>query len=233
METMNEPHEGKDHPSFTRRYFGRFSVLLICIIFLFAVRPFLEGFVRINILTSTFLSLIVLSAIKTVSQKKGPFLVAAALAFPYLILEWSTHAVSVPLAEDLADLFGALFTFYVLILILSFIARQREVSKDVITAAVCGYFLLGLMWSFVFFFLESVNPGSFQLAENGPAGRDHFVYFSFVTLTTLGYGDTFPLSNAARSLSVLEAVMGQLYLAVTIAGLVGIYIAQSQQKKEK
>lgn len=223
---MNE----KAHSFLTRICLGRFSFLLVSIILTFALKPFLEGFVKINILTDIFLSAIILSAIYTVSEKRSSFLIALALAFPFVILKWSAYLVSSPAARLLQDIFGALFTAYLLLFTQSFIARQQRVTQDVIMAAVCGYFFIGLMWSFVYFFLESVQPGSFQLPQNETPDRGHFIYFSFVTMTTLGYGETTPLSNGARCLAVLEAVMGQLYLAITIARLVGIHIAQSQQK---
>ena len=224
---MNE----KGDSFLTRIYLGRFSLLLVSVILTFALRPFLEGFLKINILTDVFMSVIILSAIYTVSEKRGTFLIALALAFPVLILKWLSYMVSSPSAMLLEDIFGTLFTAYLLIFILSFISRQTEVTGEVIMAALCGYFFLGLMWASIYLFLESMQPGSFQIARNGMGDHTHFIYFSFVTMTTLGYGDTIPLSNAARNLSVLEATMGQLYLAVTIAGLVGIHIAQSQQKR--
>jgi hypothetical protein len=64
------------------------------------------------------------------------------------------------------------------------------------------------MWSFIYVFLESVQSGSFQISQNGTGDQGHFIYFSFITMTTVGYGDTTPISNAEPSLSVLEAVMG-------------------------
>jgi hypothetical protein len=89
------------------------------------------------------------------------------------------------------------------------------------------------MWSFIYVFLESVQSGSFQIAQNGTGDQGHFIYFSFITMTTVGYGDTTPISNAEPSLSVLEAVMGQLYLAVTIARLAGIHISQGLQDRQR
>ena len=223
----------KRHPSLTQIYLGRFSILLISIILLFALRPFLEGFVKIRILTDIFFSLILLSAIYTVSEKRRPFLIGLALAVSYLILIWSTYLVSISMVRVLSQLFGALFTGYILIFILVFIARQQDVTAEVIKAAVCGYFFLGLMWSFIYVFLESVQPGSFQIAQNGTGDQGNFIYFSFITMTTVGYGDTTPVTNGARSLAVLEAVMGQLYLAVTIARLVGIHISQGLQNRQR
>jgi hypothetical protein len=74
-----------------------------------------------------------------------------------------------------------------------------------------------------------LQPGSFQIAQDIDISYSHFTYYSFVTLTTLGYGDITPLSYPARSLSTVEAVTGQLYLAVMIAGLLGAYISQSRK----
>ncbi|MFO7619830.1 MAG: ion channel [Bacteroidales bacterium] len=221
----------KQSPPLKKIYVGRFSILLISIILLFALHPFLEGFVKIKILTDIFFSLILLSAIYTVSEKRRTFLTGLVLAISYLIFIWSTYLVSVPSVRVLSQLFGAFFTGYILVFILTFIARQQNVTVEVIKAAVCGYFFLGLMWSFIYLFMESYQPGSFQIAQGGTGDQGIFIYFSFITMTTVGYGDTIPVSNAARSLAVLEAVMGQLYLAVTIARLVGIHISQGLQDR--
>ncbi len=207
---------------------GRFSLLLVSIVFAFALCPFLDGFVRMQMLTDIYLTAILLAAIQAVCDRRRSFLIALALALPYIVLKWSGFAAGASLAWHLEELFGAFFVAYVLGFILSFIVRQHRVTTDVIMAAVCGYFLLGLMWAFVYFFVEAALPGSFQLALGASDVSANFIYFSFVTLTTVGYGDVLPLSNAARSLAVLEAVMGQLYLAVTIARLVGIQASQAQ-----
>ncbi len=62
-------------------------------------------------------------------------------------------------------------------------------------------------------------------------GQSTFLYYSFVTITTLGYGDIFPVSTAAKSCAILEAVIGQLYLVITVAWLVGVHISQAMAKK--
>ena len=214
---------------FTQVYLQRFSVLLVSIVLVFALRPFLKGLVSIDILTDIFFSIVLLSAIHAVSQKRSTFIIALVLAVPAFLLDWSSYIMDVPSLADVSRILSALFTAYVLIFILSFILRQKEVTADVLMAAVCGYFFLGFMWAFVFLFLEAVQPGSFQIAQGQTGDAGQFLYFSFVTMTTLGYGDMTPISSGARSLAVLSAVMGQLYLAVTIARLVGMHISQSQK----
>ena len=227
---MNAPHVARRTFSSTLGAFfaSRFALLLASIVLAFALCPFFEGFIRISLLTDIYLSGILLAAIKAASDDRRTFRIALALAAPYLLLKWGSTIATVPLPWNFEQVFGGLFIAYVLALIFAFIARQQRVTQEVIMAAICGYFLLGLMWAFVYFFVESAMPGSFAFPWNISAANTNFVYFSFVTMTTVGYGDMLPLSNAARSLAVLEAVMGQLYLAVTIARLVGIQSSRTQ-----
>ncbi len=94
---------------------------------------------------------------------------------------------------------------------------------DRILAGICGYLILGLLWANLYAMMELIHPGSFAFTNNGteePRDGDLF-YFSFVTLSTLGYGDVLPTNIFARILSSMEAVAGTLYLAVFISSLVG------------
>lgn len=99
--------------------------------------------------------------------------------------------------------------------------------------AICVYFMIGLLWALIFSTLELLQPGSFQMPQGQGTELSHFSYYSYVTLTTLGYGDITPISPPARSLALLEAIMGPLYIAVLIARLVGIHIVQSGEKPYK
>jgi hypothetical protein len=124
-----------------------------------------------------------------------------------------------------------MFLGFVCTHIFSFILGARALTNQLIFAALCMYLLMGLVWSFIYTLLVAIDPESIRLASvvHGEEGvRDVFsemYYFSFVTLTTLGYGDILPVSQLARSLATMEAILGQLYLAVVIASLVGIQIS--------
>jgi hypothetical protein len=87
------------------------------------------------------------------------------------------------------------------------------------------------MWAFVYVILGIIQPGTFHSSQGGSLDARSCIYFSFVTLTTLGYVDITPLTSQARSLSLIEAAFGQIYLAVVIARLVVIHITQSIQGK--
>jgi hypothetical protein len=117
---------------------------------------------------------------------------------------------------------------YTATIILFYLFREDTITGDMIMGAICAYFLMGLVWSFAYSTLEFFQPGSFQMPQ-GAVNQATFTYYSYVTLTTLGYGEITPISAPARSFAILEAMMGQLYLAVLIARLVGIHIAQSSR----
>ena len=123
----------------------------------------------------------------------------------------------------------ALFSFLLLATInaLRLVAIGNEISSNRIVGAVCIYLLFGVMWSIGYALLELSEPGSFRgLSELALSGwNSDWVYYSFVTLTTLGYGDITPISRTARVLTYSEAIVGQFYLAVLVAGLVSAYIS--------
>ncbi|MEE9605135.1 MAG: potassium channel family protein, partial [Candidatus Scalindua sp.] len=147
---------------------------------------------------------------------------------------WSSHFVKIPSLVLVGDCFGIAFIAFLVAVILSFIFGEQEVTSNVIYGAIVVYLLIAIMWAFVFSVLESIHPGSFAIGESQiEAGRSLFIYYSFVTITTLGYGDITPITATASSFSVLEAVTGQIYLVVLVARLVGMHIAQSMDRKAR
>ncbi len=120
--------------------------------------------------------------------------------------------------------------------ILRDVGRRQVVSLDMLYGAGCFYLFLGLCWGKAYAIVERLTPGSFALGAGPmagatssapfPLGKDSLLmYLSFITLTTTGYGDVTPLSAMARTLAVLEAIVGQLFLTITLARLVGLYTA--------
>lgn len=106
---------------------------------------------------------------------------------------------------------------------------EREVGLDSISAALCIYMLLGLAFAFVHDVLDQLDPGCIAGVDEAVVSVGDrlgaLMYYSFVTLTTLGYGDMVPLSPAARNFAVLEALLGQVVLVVLVARLVGLQVA--------
>jgi hypothetical protein len=129
-----------------------------------------------------------------------------------------------------------ILTFF-LASILGEVLRAGRVTADKIYGAICVYFLIGYVWTFAYAILEQVQPGSFSSQDAPGPVAEHIArvnrmrYFSFVTLTTVGFGDILPRSSTARTLATLEAVMGQIYLAVLVARLVGLHIVHAEKSK--
>lgn len=211
----------------------RFLILMVSVLLLLALSPLLDAFIGLQMLLNLFLSVIMVSGIFAVSHKKYLKIIASLLALPMLVAIWASYVmVESPGLFLLGEVCGILFFALVSVVILSFIFRTKEVTQELIYGAVVVYLFLGLMWGFIYLLMESLQPGSFSLASSRSDDlRDAFFYYSFVTLSTLGYGDISPMSNVARNYSLLEAVIGQIYLTVLVARLVGMHISQSMEKK--
>jgi hypothetical protein len=133
---------------------------------------------------------------------------------------------------------GACFFGYAIWMMLVFIFASRRVTFNTVCASLCVYLLLGLVWGLIYSTVDVVSPGDFTwTVTEKPApvlrvgrGDPAVLYFSFATLTTLGYGDIVPTAPLTRMLASLEAVAGQLYLAVLVARLVGLHIAHSMEE---
>jgi hypothetical protein len=131
--------------------------------------------------------------------------------------------------------FTSFLLFFVLTLWISVLQlfRTFRISVNKLVGAICVYLLLGVIWSLLYSGLYALDTAAFSGVPESIEilGRDEWLYYSFVTLTTLGYGDIAPVSQAARTLSFMEAIVGQFYLAILVAGLVSAYLAQRNEKK--
>ena len=210
----------------------RFLFLLISILFLLLLHPILIGFAGISILMDVFTTTILISGVYAVSKKKHVLLTTIILAIPFFASIWTNNFVKVPSLILVGECFGILFFAFMVIVILSLIFKVQEVTGNTIYAAIVVYLLLAIMWALIFSVLETIQPGSFAISEGQiEVGRPLFIYYSLVTITTLGYGDITPLTAQANAFSSLEAVTGQIYLVVLVARLVGMHIAQSTNRK--
>ena len=208
----------------------RFIFLLAMLLFMLAVVPFLEGFSGLRTLFNVLLSAVLVSAVYALSQKIRHLAIAAVLAIPMLISIWSGYVVPSDALFLIGRICGVLFMAFIIFHILSHIFHQQEVTRDTIAGAAAVYLLLALMWTFIYSVLERLQPGSFAISTAETLEeRNIFIYFSFVTITTLGYGDITPVTYLARSLAILEAVVGQLYLVVLVAWLVGMYVSKKSR----
>jgi hypothetical protein len=161
---------------------------------------------------------------------------AVGMAFVIAGIVFNVLAVNLASPVYLYGSFVALFGF--LLLAISFtlkqVAMETDISPNRLVGAVCVYLLLGVIWAVAYTMLEMISPGSFGgfTPLRGRGWDSEWLYFSFVTMTTLGYGDILPVSATARALAYMQAVFGQLYVAILVAGLVSALISSRQSNKQ-
>lgn len=212
---------------------GRFRFLFAALMILVAVMPFLRpGAFGAGLLQVLF-TLLLLSGLYAVGDGKRALVVAAVFAGPALVLAWAGRFTANTALGGIGALLLAGFLVFTATQILKFIVRARRVTSELIFGAVSVYLMMGVVGALLFAVLDLWSPGSLRMPGGAGSAVDDatqfsaVAYYSFVTLTTLGYGDITPVSRMARSLSTMEAVTGQLYLAVLVARVVGLHIAQS------
>jgi len=171
-----------------------------------------------------------LSGVAAISGRGTVTAAAAAVALITLGVRW---AYFVSPGEALAiwgDGLGILSLALVVAFLLRQVFREGPITSDRIQGAIAVYLLLGLMWGLAYQVVDLLAPGSLQMpqAQSGshPLFNHTLMYFSFVTLTTVGYGDITPVHPVARSLANAEALIGQLYPAILLGRLVSLQISR-------
>ena len=154
---------------------------------------------------------------------------------PWVIISWIILFIHHDSTGLGALSWGVLFFSYTTVSVFINIIRGTRVNIETLYGAVTVYLLIGITYTSIYILIESVYPGSFNMiSKQGlvyPSRLHDLLYYSFVTLTTLGYGDITPIRAPARILSVSEAVIGQLYLTILVARLVGLHISSISKNR--
>ena len=203
----------------------KYSQLLIITIILFFSGSNLQGRTGSIIISAVFLSTII-AIIRTFNLKKKYFFLMLILAGISFGLEIYSALHGIPEQDKFfilgSCIINSLFLFAALITINRKIFRETKVNADTIEGGIAVFLMIGALWAFLFRIVSLFDPNAFS--ELGDI--DTLFHFSFTTLTTLGYGDVTPISNLARTLANLEAIIGVMYPAIYIARVVGLYTAQ-------
>jgi hypothetical protein len=228
---MNETAHGKKLPKPLQRRgrFRRFSTveLLIALGLLFLSFPFVEEVKGGDVIVSILFSLVLLAAVVAVADRKGVFFIALLLLIPAIGGRWLNHLRPDLVSPPLFLISGLILVAFVVANLLYFVLRAPSVNVEVLCASISAYLMLGLMWTMAYWLVDQLTPGgAFSFNTNaGTRSMNGFTgfYFSFITLSTVGYGDITPVSRIARWLAALEAMTGLLYMTVLIARLVSLY----------
>ncbi len=203
----------------------RFSSVhfLGALILLFVMSAYIEGFESRRLIDAVVLSVVMLAGVFAVGGRARSLAWAIGLGAPAVVTRWVAEAVPGSIHPAVPFVFGLLFLVFVVGRLLAFVLRAPRVDLDVLCAGVAGYLTLAIIWAAAYVVAWRFDPGAF--AGAGGVDMDGFnaLYFSVITLTTVGYGDITPVSSGARMLAMMEAVTGTLYIAVFISRLVAVY----------
>ncbi len=216
-----------------RRPMGQYEFLFFAILAVIIFRPLLEnGFLGLLILNG-LTSAILISSAYAVSGNRKTLRLSLILMVPAFIAAWSTAFVSALWPMAISRVLTFAFVSYILGVMAVDILSEKNVTRDTIFGSACVYMLMGFAFADIYMLFQIIEPQSFgQAIDISPVGSEvklssDLGYFSFVTLTTLGYGDMTPKTGMVQGLATLEAMLGQFYLTVLVARLVGLHLAGS------
>jgi hypothetical protein len=241
------PEPGTARPShFAEQRFIWLFVALIAFLLLVPILQYARELIdpEVPMVFETLLFTALLGTVMfSISTGRAWKVLTVVLAIPAAIL-WLVPSPFVPeWVKVVRHLLAILFLIYGIVSILRLIFSTHRVNLDLLFASLCVYLLLGVTWALTYSMIETVAPGSFY--SSLPEGKfpaylqmdsgntAETLYFSFTTLTTLGYGDIMPTSRLTRLLAALEALVGQLYLTVLVARLMGLHLADLETRLDR
>ncbi len=212
----------------------RFGLLLTSLSGVFVAYPLAQMSDSGEIIVNVIEIVILLTAVVTLPRGRAEVVQLAILALLAILADlanqyvWTRH----PVTRVMESVLYSVFFLRITAIILRQVFAPARVTVNEVLGACSVYLVLAIIWAHVFHIVAVLAPGSFQginVSENEGALQSDLLYFSLTTLTTLGIGDMLPVVRLARMLTALEAVVGQLFLAVLIGRFVGMHIVHSKR----
>jgi hypothetical protein len=214
-------------PSMKRR--PRLPALLLILVIVFLLLPFVNEERPVGaFLVEAIFSLVLIGGIYAESGRRGTLVIGLSLTLPALTISWTGTITGITGLNLTGFMLYGCALAYLLYVLVHDLWHTEEVTLHTLHVAVSGYLVLGIFWMFLYETVLLLDGDAIRGIEAGRGSMASLLYFSFTTLSTLGYGDIVPLSRSARSLATLEAVLGQIYMALMVARLVGLYIASAR-----
>ena len=198
--------------------------LLASLVLFILMTPLFEATRIGHIVEDGLLSLVLLATVYAASDNRRIRIIALALAISAMFLVWANIAdPSTP--GRLAGLtVYVVLNFAAIGMLLRRIVLAPAVTGEVFCAGISLYLLIGVNWALTYILIDAIDPGTFEsLSLSFGKGGSEYLYFSFATLTTLGYGDVSPDAPFGRIWAIMEAVTGVLYITILVARLVSLY----------
>ncbi len=217
---------------------GRFAALLATLVAMLLILSWAAETGRRGPFLSIASSVVLIGGLYSVSRHRIQILLGLGFAIPALVARWAWELLSLRwlLVANLA--LSVLFLLLITVFVLDAVRKRQQVDADTVLGGVCVYILFVVTFMYAHGLVEIVSPASYQLGgsplaqiESGTSLLVQFFYFSMVTITTLGYGDMVPTGGFARLLCGLEAIFGQLFVAIFIARLVSLYTVNQSPRR--
>ena len=221
-----------------RSRMGQYEFLFFAMLAAIIVRPLLDNGVLGLLILNVLISAVLISSAYAVSGHGRTLKVSLFLLAPAFLSSWSTVFMSDLWPMAVSRVLMLAFVSYILGVIALDILSEKRVTRDTIFGSACVYMFLGFVFADIYMLFQIIEPQSFgQAIDIAPVGSEVRVsselsYFSFVTLTTLGYGDMTPKTGMVQGIATFEAMLGQFYLTVLVARLVGLHLAGSKLTTE-
>lgn len=206
---------------------NKYTQLLIYLIIFFLIIPFSEYFPIINFLFPLCFFFTIISAINTLNFSKRIiiiFYIIAGLSFLAELINIYDQSYLSEILAIITTVFDSIFLILSIMAISQKVNLETTVNRDVIRGGICIYIMLGILWFLFYKVIYFFDMNAFNFPESKATRVNiNLLHFSFVTLTTIGYGDITPINNFAMMFSILEGLCGQLFPAISIATLVSLY----------
>ena len=207
----------------------RHPILLVGLLSIFIIPEILEKIFGLKIPFQTLLVVLVLSSLLIIqsSPKKRVLVflfISVLLVFLFFWNYYENSAIMDRIAYLFLFVYFSVTTFY----LFKDLLRTKTISSSVIIGAFAGYFLIGVIFFFILGYCDSYFPDTVNVELIDQEGIEDMFYFSFITLTTIGYGDFSPTSELGQKIVILEGLTGQFYIAIVMAILVGKFLSRGE-----
>ena len=206
----------------------RFSVaqFLVALVLMLVGSPFLMELRHGTVYETILMTMTLTTGVLAVGHRKRTLIIATLLMVPALASRWINHIRPHTVPTQFYLVASMLCLAYIIAQLFHYILSARDVDSEVLCAAVATYLMLGMLWAFGYMLVEYQHPDSF-VYTSGPASEHTMagftsIYYSFCTLSTVGYGDIVPGSNIVRMLSCIESITGVFYGTILVARLVAL-----------
>lgn len=227
------PSDKFSHPLIQYWHTERFLILLASLLLMLVLSPFLQYFRWFEIFRNILMTWICLAIFNTTTWKNKQLVYSSLLVSFAIAALWAPtiFGPGINILAISSTLIGIYLLFSIVVLA-AFIFGAERVGREVIYVSIIIYLLISIIWAYFYATLEAFIPGSFSMPFDTSQSDKFFwhMYFSHITITTLGYGDITPLNAKAAALASTEALIGQIYLVVIVAWLVGMHVSQRSRK---